>query len=372
MESKQFLDKGIVSLGNLFPMSKVMKKALQGEDITVGFFGGSITQGAQTTVHENCYAYLVYKWWVQKFPNSKITYVNCGVGGTTSQFGVARVDADLLKHNPDFVITEFSVNDKDEDLFLETYEGLIRKILSHKSAPAVLILNNVRYNTGINAQRIHNQIGAAYNLPMVSMKDSLYPEVESGRIPVADITEDFLHPNDLGHKLVSETVNNALEKIYEKVVAGDVEDAYNLPGKTVTQNRFVNSIRYNNKNCKPAVNGFVEDLREQLAVHDKFKNGWIGKTKGASIQFNIDCKSIAVQFCKSPRPNAPLAKVIIDGDTSNPFIIDASNSTTKGDNLNLQTLIVANESKVHDILIVVDKIDESIEDEFYLASIIVA
>ncbi|MDF2952197.1 MAG: hypothetical protein K0S18_1780, partial [Anaerocolumna sp.] len=119
-------------------------------------------------------------------------------------------------------------------------------------------------------------------------------------------------------------------------------------------------------------NGFVEDLREQLAVHDKFKNGWIGKTKGASIQFNIDCKSIAVQFCKSPRPNAPLAKVIIDGDTCNPFIIDASNSTTKGDNLNLQTLIVANESKVHDILIVVDKIEESIKDEFYLASIIVA
>ncbi|MDF2473158.1 MAG: hypothetical protein K0R21_940 [Anaerocolumna sp.] len=372
MDSTLFADKGIVSLGNLYRMSKVMKKALNGEDITLGFFGGSITQGAQTTAHENCYAYLVYQWWVNKFPKSKVTYVNCGVGGTTSQFGVARVDNDLLQHNPDFVITEFSVNDKDEDLFLETYEGLIRKVLLHTSEPAVLILNNVRYHTGINAQRIHNQVGAAYELPMVSMKDSLYPEVESGRIPVADITEDFLHPNDLGHKLVSETVNNALEKIYEKVIAGDIDATYLFPNQTITQNRFINSIRYNNKNCKPIVNGFTEDLTEQAAVHDKFKNGWIAKKVGTSIQFTINCRSIAVQYCKSPRENAPLAKVIIDGDTQHPYMIDAGNSTTKGDNLYLQTLIVEDESKVHDIIISVDKIEEAMEDKFYLASIIVA
>lgn len=371
MDCKTFADKGFVSLGNLFRISKIMKKAANGEDITVGFMGGSITRGAQSTIHENCYAYLVYSWWVNKFPKSNITYVNCGVGGTTSQFGVARVEDDLLRFDPDFVITEFSVNDKDEDMYMETYEGLIRKILMHKTQPAVMILNNVRYNTGVNAQRIHNRIGTAYNLSMVSIKDSLYAEVELGRVKVSDITEDFLHPNDLGHKIVSEIVNNSLEKIYEKVLTGDIFKEYIIPKETVTQNRFIKSIRYNNKNCSPESKDFIVDHREQTAVYDKFKNGWIAKHAGASIHFTIPCKSIAIQYCKSPRRNAPLAKAVIDGDPQHTYSIDASNSSTKGDNLFIQNLLFENECKLHEITIAVDKIDESIGDEFYLASIIV-
>ena len=73
-----------------------MKKAIQGEDITVGFLGGSITQGCNASAPETCYAYLVYQWWCEKFPKSKIAYINAGIGGTTSQFGAARAESDLL------------------------------------------------------------------------------------------------------------------------------------------------------------------------------------------------------------------------------------------------------------------------------------
>lgn len=105
-----------------------MKKAMAGEDITVGFLGGSITQGRLSSTPKTCYAYLVYQWWCNTFPQSNITYVNAGIGGTTSQFGVARADSDLLSKDIDFTVVEFSVNDDDNPHFLETYEGLIRKI----------------------------------------------------------------------------------------------------------------------------------------------------------------------------------------------------------------------------------------------------
>ena len=112
---------GIVNRGNWCRIKQVMRKALRGEPITIGFLGGSITQGCNSSIPETCYAYRVYKWWKEKFPNSDITYVNAGIGGTTSQFGVARVDDDLLSKNIDFTTVEFSVNDDANDHFKETW-----------------------------------------------------------------------------------------------------------------------------------------------------------------------------------------------------------------------------------------------------------
>ncbi len=371
LDMKAFADKGIINLGNLHRVAKVMKRAAAGEKISVGFFGGSITRGAHTTVHENCYAYLVYQWWVNKFEKSNITYVNGGIGGTTSQFGVARVNDDMLDFNPDFVITEFCVNDKEEDLFLETYEGLVRKILLYKTEPAILILNNVRYNTGINAQKIHNQIGMAYDLPIVSIKDSLYREVEAGRIVAEDITKDYLHPNDLGHKLVANIVINALEKIYYEVMANNIPNNYEIPIETITQNRFMTSVRYNNKNYSPIMKDFYSDCAEQQGKEDKFKNGWIGSKVGASIHFEVTGEIIAVQYRKSPRTDAPVATAVIDGDTEHTVTLDVNNSTTKGDSLFLLNILESKRKK-HTIDIIIVTINEAIKDKFYLAAIIVA
>lgn len=372
MDIKQFADKGIVSLGNLYRISKVMKKAAAGDDITVGMLGGSITQGSLSSTPETCYAYLVYQWWVNKFKDSKVTYINGGIGGTTSQFGVARVESDMLLYEPDFIITEFSVNDSATDLFKETYEGLIRKMLDSKSEPALFILNNVQYNDGVNAQAIHNEIGAAYNLPMVSIKDSLYTEVESGRILATDVTPDDLHPNDFGHKIVSEIVINALEKIYKEVFNGNVQDNYKIPDVTVTKNRYMDSIRYNNKNIQPTLNGFTPDLVTQERITDIFRNGFKARRIGDTIHFEVTGGMISVQYCKTIKRIAPIAKAVIDGDEENPIILDANFEQTWGDCLYLQDLLVAGENKLHTLDITITNVDESSDIDFYLVSVIVA
>lgn len=135
--------RGVMNRGNLYRIERAMRKAMRGEHVTVGFLGGSITQGCLSSAPETCYAYLVYRWWCDTFPDAAVTYVNAGIGGTTSQFGVARADSDLLSKDIDFTIVEFSVNDEDNEHFLETYEGLIRKIYGSRTAPAVLIVNSV-------------------------------------------------------------------------------------------------------------------------------------------------------------------------------------------------------------------------------------
>ena len=89
-------EKGIVSRGNFAAIQKCMLRAASGHPITVGFLGGSITQGSLASRPEYCYAARVYRWWQETFPLSEITLINAGIGGTTSQFGAARVEEDLL------------------------------------------------------------------------------------------------------------------------------------------------------------------------------------------------------------------------------------------------------------------------------------
>ena len=201
MEYQVKFDQGMINRGNWKKIKECMKKAERGEDITTGFLGGSITQGSLSFTPQTCYAYLVYEWWKKKFPESEITFVNAGIGGTTSQFGVSRVKEHLLSYQPDFVLIEFAVNDENTEFFEETYEGLVRTTLSDACRPAVMLMNNVRYDDGLNAEEMHLKVAKAYALPMVSMKETIWPEIETGRIKNREITPDDLHPNDAGEDI---------------------------------------------------------------------------------------------------------------------------------------------------------------------------
>ena len=206
-------EEGMTFHGNTERLQRVLRRAAAGEKLVLGYLGGSITQGSLSSTPDTCYAALVTKWWRAQYPQTEFVYVNAGIGGTTSQFGVARVEQDLLAYEPDFVIVEFSVNDDNSLFFRETYEGLVRKILSWESEPAVLLVHNVFYETGTNAQDQHETIGRYYDIPCVSMKTSVYQEVVQRKIPVREITPDNLHPNDAGHALLAGLVTYFLEKV---------------------------------------------------------------------------------------------------------------------------------------------------------------
>ena len=159
----------------------------------------------------------MYEWFVRRFPKSEFTYVNAGIGGTTSQFGAARLDEDVLSYKPDLCMVEFSVNDSDNIFFRETYESVVSRLLESETAPAVMILHNLFYEDGHNAQKQHLQVGKAYRVPCVSVRDAVYPEITAGNIKTEQLSSDGLHPNDDGHALLAGLVCGMLEKILAKL-----------------------------------------------------------------------------------------------------------------------------------------------------------
>lgn len=382
-ETKYRIDyeKGIANVGNLERLKGVMERAVKGESLRIGFIGGSITQGSLSSTPQTCYAYRVYEWWCRTFSKAQLTYINAGIGGTTSQFGVARVDSDLLSQKPDFVVIEFSVNDESTEHFKETYEGLVRRVYGAAWKPAVLLVHNVYYHNGGNAQLVHGQIGRHYGLPAVSMQSSIYPEVAAGRIENREITPDDLHPNDKGHELVANVITYFLEKVrkqekavLEKAEEGDekasVVSAEELLPEPLTANAYEYSVRYDNSNSTPIKNGFLADESTKEGIADCFKNGWTAAGLGDSITFSVSGTGVAVQYRKSVKLPAPVAEVIVDGDRSHAMRLDANFDETWGDKLELNTVLCHGAEGVHQVEIRLIETHENDAVPFYLVSVI--
>lgn len=363
-------------------LKNLMKRAANGESLVIGFLGGSITQGSLSSTPKTCYAYLVYEWWKKSFPNAAFSFVNGGIGGTTSHYGGARAWKDVLCYRPDIVTVDFSVNDDANEFFEETYEGTLRRLLAAPSAPAVVVLNNVFYDTGKNAQYYHNRIADHYGIPHVSIKDTVYPDVESGKIVRADITPDNLHPNDKGYRLVAYEICKLLDSIKaemeEETIAGE-----NIEGKStkteasvllpapLTENACEHSRLIQIQDNEAILDGFLVDPIEKKGMLDIFKNGWTAAHTNDKISFEIECSCLAVQYRKSVQQPVPKAKAVIDGDEAHAVILDGNFTEDWGDCLYLEPLLHHAEKKVHRIEITVTDAKDIVRP-FYLVALIVS
>ena len=369
-------------MNNITRLKNLMKRAANGESLVIGFLGGSITQGSLSSTPKTCYAYLVYEWWKKSFPNAAFSFVNGGIGGTTSHYGGARAWKDVLCYRPDIVTVDFSVNDDANEFFEETYEGTLRRLLMAPSAPAVVVLNNVFYDTGKNAQDYHNRIADHYGIPHVSIKDTIFPDVESGKIVRADVTPDNLHPNDKGHSLVADEICKLLDSIKaeveEEAIAGEniedksmkTEESIVLP-EPLTENAYEHSRLIQIQDNEAILDGFLVDPIEKKGMLDIFKNGWTAAHTNDKISFEIECSCLAVQYRKSVQQPVPKAKAVIDGDEEHAVILDGNFTEDWGDCLYLEPLLNHAEKKVHRIEITVTDAKDIVRP-FYLVSLIVS
>lgn len=380
-----------------------MRRVEAGETLVIGFFGGSITQGSLASSPEKCYANLVFNWWQKTFPQADLHYVNAGIGGTDSLYGVSRVVTDMLMYQPDFVMVDFSVNDEPDDFYKETYEGLIRRILSWPSHPAVMLLHNIYYDSGKTAEDQHGEIGDAYRLPRVSIRDTVYRRMKSGEMAIRDISPDGLHPNDRGHRLVADEVIRSLEMIHGKMrnqVKGCQSEQYHVSmGKTpeeptkeeygrgnecpdlhkqivhpVTANAYERAQRLTIRNFPPELSGFIADPREKCGHLDAFRNGWIGRNSGDAVRFEVTASCIAVQYRRTVRLPARRAELILDGDDKRPFLLDGNFDETWGDCQAVASILHHGQRKKHTVEVRVMAEEDETKDftPFYLMSLIVA
>lgn len=349
-----------------------MARARRGEELTIGFLGGSITQGSLAGKEENTYARRVYAWWKQTFPQAEFHYVNAGIGGTTSHYGAARAETDLLMYQPDVVVVDFSVNDLPDSFFQETYEGVIRRILTCASRPAVVLLGNVYYDSGRTAQEYHSAVARRYGLPYVSIRDTVYQRMLSGEYRVEELTPDGLHPGDRGHGLVAEELIRCLENVRAKAPM-ETEEPYAAPlPAPMTANAYEHAKRLTIRDCTPTLLGFRADTEEKRGHLDAFKNGWIGKKPGDRICFRVESSCIAVQYRKSVTHPALSARAVLDQDEEHPILLNGDFEEDWGDCQYLQPILHHGVCKEHTVELEIFSGQPEEAVPFYLMSLVVA
>lgn len=297
------LTRSVRAEGNMARIAKALKKAKDGGEVTIGFIGGSVTEGAGATGTEKSYAGRVAQWWRDAFPNATIRTVNAGIGSSGSLIGVHRVQEDLLTHQPDFVVVDFAVNDRAEEdpLETETYESLIRRLLNSPSAPGVLLLFMVT-SDGSSAQEAQARIGNHYDLPMISYHDAIWPEVENGKYTWSYLSGDTVHPTDDGHAIVASLLENYLLQVYKKLDSiGAVSTALPAP---LTASRFEHAAILDSADLTPASRGSFSVMP---TAYRSWK-GWSVSTNGAPIVFELsDVKNVFVLIQMREGGNAAVA-----------------------------------------------------------------
>lgn len=315
----KMFNRAILNEGNLTRLAAAMKKAQNGEKVTVGVIGGSITQGSLASNPNNCYASKFFAYWSEKFPNAQLEFVNAGVGGTDSYLGVNRVDSQLLSAKPDVVIVEFSVNDGDKTMNKYSYDSLVRKILSCDSNPAVMLLFTTMED-GTSMQETHRLIGEAYDLPMISYHDVVYPEVAAGTLAWRDISPDNIHPNDKGHDIINQILRRYLNGVYDKLDT-ITEEPTAFADEPITRDYYKNASLYNAVNITPETSeNFTTGGNP---VYAQFGDNWTTEGNG-SISFKVNCQTFGVFYLCTTDGKSGTYEVYIDGERKGKMEADFS------------------------------------------------
>lgn len=307
--------RALVDQGDVARLQHVMAKAQRGETITVGVIGGSITQGALASAQDKCWGALTAAWWQNAFPDSEVMFVNAGIGATCSDLAAHRAKQHLMNKNPDVVIVEFAVNDSINPIETETLEGLVRQILNAPQQPAVLLFFTMD-QAGNNKQVEHERIGRHYALPMISMKNALWPMMQAGEIAWTDFEADEVHPNDVGHGYCSQMLTGFMEKVLAALPKDDgLSDTSPVPQPLISD-LFEHTALYTANSLKPAKNkGWEAGLKDAM-----FGVGWKTNTPGSVLEFEVAGEAVSVLFWKI---KGPMGRAEAWVDDRKPVVLDA-------------------------------------------------
>ena len=195
------------------------RRARAGEALTVVFFGGSLTWGANATdqLHTSYRARLVQRL-ESAYPSARFHGEDAAIGGTGSMLGVFRLERDVLARRPDLVFLDFSANDDigtvDEET-LASYESLVRRLVL-AGVPVVQVIFPFQWNVTADAKPMprrtaHQAIAQAYGVPSGDAIGLIAQRLASGASTAAEVWPyDPVHPGDRGYELFTDAAWGAL------------------------------------------------------------------------------------------------------------------------------------------------------------------
>lgn len=202
-----------------FPAFRAKAKA--GKSLSVVFFGGSLTWGANATdPQRSSYRGRMMTWLQETYPTAAFRFHDAAIGGTGSDLAIFRLDRDVFAYDPDLVFLDFTANDgldRSDTETLACYESLLRRMIG-RGIPVVQVLFGFKWQFGksynlekVLRRRDHLRLAQAYGTGVGDLYPYLQAKILDG---VADREElwpfDGGHPGDRGYRYFFEAVRDGL------------------------------------------------------------------------------------------------------------------------------------------------------------------
>lgn len=217
------------------------QRARDGDALNVVFFGGSLTWGSNASdPNITSYRGLTGERLRQTYPRARFKFIDAALGGTGSQTGVFRLERDVLRHKPDLVFLDFSLNDNldsPDESRLAAYESLLRRIMLEGKCPVEVVIfpgkkHVLRPTPDHVPGRVkHRQIAQAYGVPIGDALAHIHQLVQDKSVDPEKLWPyDPIHPCDDGYALYAQAAWAAFEsavragtecRVPEKMIRGD-------------------------------------------------------------------------------------------------------------------------------------------------------
>ena len=166
-------------------------------------FGDSLTAGVGAAAGEDYPSRLAQK--------ARAPILNAGVSGDTTEAALARIEADVLAHDPRIVIVGLGGNDFLRRVPIADTEKNLREIVRRiQQRGAMVVLLGFRFPS----------LGPSYESMYERVADDekclLVPDLMDGILSDQTMKSDEIHPNARGYDLMAERVAEPLEDLIER------------------------------------------------------------------------------------------------------------------------------------------------------------
>ncbi len=351
------IEKSLISTGENGRLEQVLKKMDAGEAVKIAFIGGSVTEGAGAKALSESYADQTVAYLKKTYPQSEITYVNAGLGGTPSALGVMRYDRDVVEAlgaTPDLVFLEFAVNDYEEVTQGRAYESMVRTMLSQENTAVVLVF--AVFESKFNMQEMYIPVGTQYGLSMVTVKDAIEYAYQEEKLTTKEYFSDEYHPTSYGHEIMADCITYMID-LAAKKEAGSVKSAEELLNASVIGDSFMDMHFVTAKHVEAArINqGAFSETDTQVQAfmrtsQSSFPDNWMCVENGDTnvFEMKVTCKNMLLNYKTANQEEFGEAVIFVDG-----IEVMTVNGYAEGgwNNSNVVKLIDETESMLHSITV---------------------
>jgi acyl-CoA thioesterase I len=192
--------------------AKTIEKLKSGIPVKIAAIGDSLTAGWMA---RKGYLDFLQEMLQERYPDSRFSLMGSGVPGDTADFGLYRVQTDVLDHEPDCVFIQYAINDAGYGFtvsqFRDNIQGIIKKIGKAGDADIVLVTSGHLGDDGENAYveeyyRQLEELGDKYGLPVARVHAYWKEKIDGGVDFRSLVQYDLVHPTVAGYRLMAEAI----------------------------------------------------------------------------------------------------------------------------------------------------------------------